>query len=160
MDAVDRLKEEREYAVKSGIEREVALFRAAREERGMTETILEGGVDDAKVEGGDVDIKAPIAATKKDAKKNIVPKFTIKKKRKRVPQESGANDTDTNKKVPVPTEKSNDEAHADKKREGSADGNAQNSEGGKPKATKNDSKSDNEDGGGLLGLACYGSDSD
>ena len=158
MDAVDRLKEEREYAVKSGIEREVALFRAAREERGMTETILEGGVDDAKEQGDDVDIKAPIAATKKDAK-NIVPKFTIKKKRKRVPQESGANDNDTNKKVAVPTEKTN-EAHADKKREGSADGNAQNSEGGKPKATKNDSKSDNEDGGGLIGLACYGSDSD
>jgi hypothetical protein len=101
--------------------------------------------------------KAPIAATKKDAKKNIVPKFTIKKKRKR----DGANGTDTSRKVAVPKEEKSHEAHADKKRGGSADGNAQNSEGDKnssPKATENDSESD--EGGGLLGLACYGSDSD
>mmetsp|Transcript_42866 Transcript_42866/g.77072 ORF Transcript_42866/g.77072 Transcript_42866/m.77072 type:complete len:241 (-) Transcript_42866:76-798(-) len=160
LDNVDRRREEVEFKVKSGIEQEVALFHAAREDRGLAQTVvMEGDGDDAdKVVRGDAAVKAgvePIAAVAKKEMKKIVPKFTIKKKRKRVvAQESDSNNNSAEKnKLAGPKNKSNDTRETKGSKESDVDGNKPSS-----KAT-NDSDSDNE-GGGLLGLGCYGSDSD
>eukprot|EP00578_Thalassiosira_sp_NH16_P027741 CAMPEP_0181102056 /NCGR_PEP_ID=MMETSP1071-20121207/14101_1 /TAXON_ID=35127 /ORGANISM="Thalassiosira sp., Strain NH16" /LENGTH=226 /DNA_ID=CAMNT_0023184983 /DNA_START=60 /DNA_END=740 /DNA_ORIENTATION=- len=147
LDSIERRREEKEYTVKSGIEREVALFHAAREDRGLAQTVMEGDDHDAAKEAakGDVTnrIEPKAILAKKEAKK-IVPKFTIKKKRKRVNKSSGNTAC---------------EMKRNKDKEASAD-EGKKCEGNKPSPkTSGDSDSDNE-GGGLLGLACYGSDSD
>eukprot|EP00984_Skeletonema_dohrnii_P019245 scaffold9164_cov118-Skeletonema_dohrnii-CCMP3373.AAC.4 len=155
LDAIEEQKREVEYKVKSGIEREVALFHAAREDRGLVQTVVEDqvvGLDDG--DGGDINNddrghkKSPssngdqilAAAAVPAAKKPIVPKFTIKKKRKRVDAES--KDDAAPKKISGTTElkKSNND-----------DGEKQQAEEEKP---KNNNVAD------LLGLGCYGSDSD
>ena len=190
LDAVDRVREEKEYAVKSGIEREVALFHAAREDRGLAQTVVDG--DDDIIKGDDNSNAADVedvvfgdgkgvisksemssepsiaAAAKKNETKRIVPKFTIKKKRKRISHESGDGDVATK-------ECSVDEEKQSNKHESSETTVAAGEEGDdatkkmreektepSPKATTNndESDSDNEVGGGLLGLGCYGSDSD
>ena len=156
LDAIEEQKREVEYKVKSGIEREVALFHAAREDRGLVQTVVEEdqvGVDDGDDEdGGDINDdrghkKSPssngdqilAAAAVPAAKKQIVPKFTIKKKRKRVDPES--KDDATQKKISGVTElKSGKDDDAEK----------QCNEEEKPKNNVAD----------LLGLGCYGSDSD
>ena len=189
LDAVDRVREEKEYAVKSGIEREVALFHAAREDRGLAQTIVDGDnnikedgnsnaadAEDVVFRGSkDVMSKSEMssepsiaAVAKKNETKRIVPKFTIKKKRKRISHESGDRD-DATKKCSVDEEKQSN------KHESSETTTATGEEGAdatqkireentepSPKATANsdESDSDNEVGGGLLGLGCYGSDSD
>ena len=187
LDAVDRVREEKEYAVKSGIEREVALFHAAREDRGLAQTVVDGDVkEDDNNNAADVedvvfrDGKGVIsksemvsgepsiaAGAKKNETKRIVPKFTIKKKRKRISHESGDRDV-------AAKECSVDEEKQSNKHESSETTVATGEEGAdatkkmreektepSPKATNNDeSDSDNEVGGGLLGLGCYGSDSD
>eukprot|EP01083_Nonionella_stella_P293642 998704_1 len=104
LDSVERMKNERDSAVKSGIERELALFRAAREHRGMDQTVVDiDGAED--VVRGDAAIAATVkveqpaatASKQKEAKK-IAPKFTIKKKRKRVSQKLDSKNNDTGKK--------------------------------------------------------------
>ena len=190
LDAVDRVREEKEYAVKSGIEREVALFHAAREDRGLAQTVVDG---DDNIKGGGNNNAADVedvvfrdgkgvisksemvsgepsiaAGAKKNETKRIVPKFTIKKKRKRISHEPGDRD-DTTKKCSVDEEKQSN------KHESSETTTATGEEGAdatqkireentepSPEATANsdESDSDNEVGGGLLGLGCYGSDSD
>lgn len=158
LDAVDRRREDNEYAVKSGIEHEVALFHAAREDRGLAQTVMSGADDNddnarESVVRDDAAVKTEhIAAAKKDAKK-IVPKFTIKKKRKRVAQENGSNSAEKNN-LADHKKKSNSDACATK---GSTEIDVDIT---KPSSkAKNDSDSDNG-GGGLLGLGCYDSDSD
>ncbi|KAL9184047.1 hypothetical protein ACHAXT_002133 [Thalassiosira profunda] len=147
LDAVERAKGERERAAKSGIESEVALFRAAREDRGLVQTVVEeeggeGGAAKDQAAGMEEARGNSGVAAKKEATK-IVPKFTIKKKRKRTPQE-GEKASDANKKG----------SGVNKEEDGKGEKKAL------PKAAANDSDSDNNEGGGLLGLACYGSDSD
>mmetsp|Transcript_11961 Transcript_11961/g.18059 ORF Transcript_11961/g.18059 Transcript_11961/m.18059 type:complete len:240 (-) Transcript_11961:222-941(-) len=156
LDAIEEQKREVEYKVKSGIEREVALFHAAREDRGLVQTVIEDqvGGDDGDGDGGDISNddrghkksqssggdQILAAAAVPAAKKPIVPKFTIKKKRKRVDAES--KDDAAPKKISGTTElkKSNND-----------DGEKQQAEEEKP---KNNNVAD------LLGLGCYGSDSD
>mmetsp|Transcript_1625 Transcript_1625/g.2916 ORF Transcript_1625/g.2916 Transcript_1625/m.2916 type:complete len:234 (-) Transcript_1625:2188-2889(-) len=150
LDAIEEQKREVEYKVKSGIEREVALFHAAREDRGLVQTVIEDqeGVDDGdgSNKNDDEDKKSPggddtarISAVPA-AKKHIVPKFTIKKKRKRVDAES--KDGTAQKKISGSTEmKSGKDDDGEKKQ-------------AEEEETKNNNIAD------LLGLGCYGSDSD
>lgn len=157
LDAVERMREEKERAARSGVEREVALFRAAREDRGLVQTVAEGGEgeDGDGAEGGG-DENAPTKPKAQKEAKKIVPKFTIKKKRKRAPQESDSNGADDSSKK-VAAEQSEGNAH---------DGNGEKKNGGgggdtDAKKAANDDGSDSDNaGGGLLGLGCYGSDSD
>ncbi|KAK1746842.1 PSME3-interacting protein [Skeletonema marinoi] len=150
LDAIEEQKREVEYKVKSGIEREVALFHAAREDRGLVQTVVEdqeGGDDgDGSNKNDDEDKKSPggddtakISAVPA-AKKQIVPKFTIKKKRKRVDPES--KDDAAQKKISGSTEL---------KKSNNNDGEKKQAEEEKPK---------NNNVAALLGLGCYGSDSD
>ena len=165
LDAVERRREEKEYAARSTIEREVALFYAAREDRGLAQTLGVGGDDDAdSVENslGDVAHKLSEASDLVVAKKesvNIVPKFTIKKKRKITSRES-----DKSAELAKLSEKNaeNNEANAcgTKGNEKVANHDARRCDGRKTSGEIiHDFKSDNE-GGGILGLGCYGSDSD
>ncbi|KAL7539873.1 hypothetical protein ACHAXR_009683 [Thalassiosira sp. AJA248-18] len=167
LDSIDRMRTEKEYTVKSGIEREVALFHAAREDRGLAQTVVEGGDNDDDgaeevAREGDGSIKAnaepaTVAITKKEVKK-IVPKFTIKKKRKRASQQSDSNNctTDTKRAAVQKGETTNEACEGKQHKE------SKNSEGksklSSSQKTTNDSDSD--ENGGLLGLGCYGSDSD
>ena len=147
LDAVDRVRDEREYAAKTAVEREVALFRAAREDRGLTQTVMmdDNEKDDWDGENSKITAeKQPIVAKKEN--KQIVPKFTIKKKRKRI-QTSG-DDNDTSTKVATEKKKADKIATNETETKKKPDGNA------------SECDSDNNEGGGLLGLGCYGSDSD
>mmetsp|Transcript_20161 Transcript_20161/g.43797 ORF Transcript_20161/g.43797 Transcript_20161/m.43797 type:complete len:241 (+) Transcript_20161:111-833(+) len=161
LDSVERVKEDKAYAVKSEMEREVALFHAAREDRGLAQTVMiEGGgnsAEEAVRESAATKAKTDPIAAKKQSKK-IVPKFTIKKKRKRVSQESDSKNTETNQTA-VAQKKNSNESKACETKGDKESGTSNNSEENKPSPATNDSDSDNE-GGGLLGLGCYGSDSD
>ena len=141
LDAVDRVREERDREVKNGIEREVAMFRARREDRGLVQSIIEEVNDEDKGDKGEAIV------AKKEEKKVIVPKFIVKKKKRRQDAESNKEE-----EKPVKSAKTNDPvASIDKDLEQKA-GAASTSK------TGNDAKPD--DVGGLLGLGCYGSDSD
>mmetsp|Transcript_18400 Transcript_18400/g.26111 ORF Transcript_18400/g.26111 Transcript_18400/m.26111 type:complete len:241 (-) Transcript_18400:453-1175(-) len=156
LDAVEEQRREVEGRVKSGIEREVALFHAAREDRGLVQTVLqEDQGDDHDDDDGDKSksiggetavISAAAAGAVPPGKKQIVPKFTIKKKRKRVDAESN---------------NSNHDGTAQKKSSGAVElpkNKEENDDGVKEpiieKAKSNNNVAD------LLGLGCYGSDSD
>ncbi len=155
LDAMEEQKREVEERRKSGIEREVALFHAAREDRGLAQTVIgEGVVDDDSHDvhdGGDEkkttvsDNNAAARGAVPAAKKQIVPKFTIKKKRKRVDNAESKGDTAQKKQSSASTvlHKSKDENDEKKK---------QTEEEEKPKSNNNVAD--------LLGLGCYGSDSD
>ena len=184
LDAVERRKMEQEDAVRSGVEWEVAMFRAAKKDRGLIQTIVEeegedrgttrqGGKDSAiasmtgEALGDEVGANAiegtqSIIAARKDNSNNtmarIVPKFTIKKKRKRVPEESGGEIHNAD------ITKSNGDDSCDTKEcsETCVDAGVMNNESKSSTitATTNNADDKDEDGGGLLGLGCYGSDSD
>jgi hypothetical protein len=167
LDAVERRREEKEYAARSTIEREVALFYAAREDRGLAQTIGVGGDDDAdSLEnslGGVANTLSEasgLAVPKKEAV-NILPKFTIKKKRKIASRESDKS-AELAKIIAVEKNAENNEANA---RETKGNEKVANHDAGRCDGQKNsreimhDFKSDTE-GGGILGLGCYGSDSD
>ena len=105
LEAVERMRMEKEHDARSFVEREVELFRAAREDRGLAQTMV--GVDDNEEEDDD-NRKSMFDTSRRDEtvakqistnNKNkflidgtttidrkeriqIVPKFTIKKKRK------------------------------------------------------------------------------
>ncbi|KAL7466452.1 hypothetical protein ACHAXS_006753 [Conticribra weissflogii] len=167
LDAVERMREEKELEVKSGIEREVALFRAARVDRSLARTSLEDeedGVEDllAAENSGGVSAKENSMgrdhATTKNQTMTVVPKFTIKKKRKReitgeiTKTSHESSDDETNKKmqdVCSKQVKNNCNPNMSSTNEKSA-------------AKSDDASDDNSSvsGGGLLGLGCYGSDSD
>ena len=147
LDAIEEQKREGEYKVKHGIEREVALFHAAREDRGLAQTVLEeeevieGGDDDhtnnrdknKKAKGDDFSIKKAAV----QANIPIVPRFTIKKKRKRVDAES------------------KDKTAHQRKTDGDGEKKKQTES---PPPGEEKPKSNNVTD--LLGLGCYGSDSD
>jgi hypothetical protein len=107
LEAVERMRMEKEHDARSTVEREVELFRAAREDRGLAQTMV--GVDDNEEEDDDDNRKSMFDRSRRDEtvakqisnnNKNkflidgntttidkkeriqIVPKFTIKKKRK------------------------------------------------------------------------------
>ena len=135
--------------------REVALFHAAREDRGLAQTVIgEGVVDDDSHDvhdGGDEkkttvsDNNAAARGAVPAAKKQIVPKFTIKKKRKRVDDaESKGNTAQKKPSASADLHKSKDDNDNEKKK--------QTEEEEKPKSNNNVAD--------LLGLGCYGSDSD
>jgi len=177
LDAIERRRNENEYEVKSGIEREVALFHAAREDRGLAQTVVmeeeeegdrgddggggaRGGITRATINA----TAEPIIVKNKEVKKkNIVPKFTIKKKRKlRVAQEqkpalSNKNSAEKNKQqqLAIEKKKSSNETTCEANRDDASNNVVE----APAEKAANDSDSDNE-GGGLLGLGCYGSDSD
>ena len=152
LDAIDRSREEREHNVKSGIEREVALFRAAREDRGLAQTVTDGDVNTTKISAAEsASSIATAASTKKEViKKKIVPKFTIKKKRKR------QDGRDLTKKSTADDKQSNEVCEKE------TQGKTEDDDTKEIKKTTSNNESDSSDngGGGLLGLGCYGSDSD
>lgn len=86
LDAVEKQRLEREMSVKAGVEAEVAMFRAARADRGMVRSVADeeppDGKEDARSEiaaetAGKVTpagVRAPVA---------FVPKIVVKRKRKR-----------------------------------------------------------------------------
>jgi len=151
LDAIDRSREEREHNVKSGIEREVALFRAAREDRGLAQTVTDGDVNTTKISAAESSSIAMAASTKKEViKKKIVPKFTIKKKRKR------QDGSDSTKKSTADDKQSNEVCEKE------TQGKTEDDDTKEIKKTTSNNESDSSDngGGGLLGLGCYGSDSD
>lgn len=152
LDAMEEQRREVEGRVKSGIEREVALFHAAREDRGLVQTVVlqdnQGGDSDDKnktIGGENAAITAAVPATKKQ----IVPKFTIKKKRKRVDAESTNNNYDG-----TAQKKSSGAAEIPKSKDENKDGEKK-----EPFETTEKPKSNNNVAD-LLGLGCYGSDSD
>mmetsp|Transcript_30599 Transcript_30599/g.47924 ORF Transcript_30599/g.47924 Transcript_30599/m.47924 type:complete len:246 (-) Transcript_30599:437-1174(-) len=161
LDAIETQRKEVEGRVKSGIEREVALFHAAREDRGLVQTVLQDqddndeddndGGEKNKSIGGETAVittaKAIAAGAVTATKKQIVPKFTIKKKRKRVNAEPG---------------NSNDDSTAQKKSSGAVEipkSKEENDDGEKKQQIIEKAKNNNNVAD-LLGLGCYGSDSD
>ena len=183
LDAVERRKMEQEDAVRSGVEWEVAMFRAAKKDRELIQTVAEEGEERGMTRQGDNDTNFAsmieealgdgegaktiegtnsISAARKDNNNNtmtrIVPKFTIKKKRKRVPEESGGEIHNAD------ITKSNGDESCNTKEcsETGVDAGIMNNESKSSTitATTNNANDKDEDGGGLLGLGCYGSDSD
>ncbi|KAL3763445.1 hypothetical protein ACHAWU_002018 [Discostella pseudostelligera] len=180
LDAVERRRMEQEQSVKSGVEWEVAMFRAAKKDRELVQTVVEegekeGGNDEniasvaeegvmeeyaamasKKTSGG---TSQPIAANR-DSMTRIVPKFTIKKKRKRVSQESGVCADDG--AIPnADVSKMNDEDSCNVKKEcitGAEAGITDEGRTATSMATIKNAEDEKEDGGGLLGLGFYGSD--
>ena len=170
LNAMERQKIEMEYQVKSGIEREVALFHAAREDRGLVQTVVEEGAEGGEGDDGAKDAnkkkssddytqaavtKVPAAASKA----TIVPKFTIKKKRKRVDaHQSQDDDGNIVQKKSTTSGKEKEEVKQTK------DDTAANVDGKKGEDNKLQSSPPEEktesNVADLLGLGCYGSDSD
>ncbi|KAL3810419.1 hypothetical protein ACHAXA_005627 [Cyclostephanos tholiformis] len=156
LDAIERRREEKEYVDRSIIEREVALFYAAREDRGLSQTMEVGGDDDGVAAHHQPGRASNLVVAKKEAIK-IVPKFTIKKKRKIASRPTSDKTTVVAKRMAAEKEAENDDdalACVTKGKE-----KVSNFEGGRGDDTIRDSHSNNE-GGGILGLGCYGSDSD
>ncbi|KAL7519782.1 hypothetical protein ACHAWX_004540 [Stephanocyclus meneghinianus] len=159
LDAVERVKEEREREVKSGIEREVALFRARREDRGLVQSCLEEEDDKVVVK----DLLKETALDKNGVKKAIIPRFTAKKKKRRKGSESINEDEKPNKRVQASDKNQSDSQEFTEKynktaliTENCPDHHS--NENTTSCKTSDDSKS--EDVSGLLGLECYGSDGD
>lgn len=146
LDAVTRVREEREMEVKCGIEREVALFRARREDRGLVQSVVGDG-DGA--EDAETDETAKEKTQKKESKKPIVPKFTIKKKKRKSGAESNGEEEKPAKSLKTSQDK------IDKK---DTSGNNETNADKAASANTGDSNSGNVTG--LLGLGCYGSDSE
>lgn len=139
LDAVDRSRVEREHNVKSGIEHEVALFRAAREDRGLAQTVTDG---DANTKISEPSSIATAASTKKEViKKKIVPKFTIKKKRKR---QDGSDSTKKNAADKKETNEVKDDV-CETETKGKT-------EGDKKEIKNTTTNNDSDSSGGLLGL--------
>ena len=208
--AVERMRVVKEHDARSTVEREVELFRAAREDRGLAQTMVDGGcVGEDIIYDDDDDRESVIERRSRDetiaqqisnssnsnkslidgstiAKKEriqIVPKFTIKKKRKTVPSSSSQELDKDHKRTVVDNDvakTTTDNVFANEC--GTAKGNAPScsvttegkneygtndneapsrSEEKKTTGAQNQSRSDNyEQRGGVLGLGCYGSDSD
>jgi hypothetical protein len=156
LDAIERMREEREYADRGNIEREVALFYAAREDRGLSQTVEVGGGDDDGDAAHEPPPRAsgPVAA-KRDAVK-IVPKFTIKKRRKTASSDNTAN---VAKRMAAENRAENDDADDLARGTKGKGKNDYVEDGWRCDEIIRDSTSNNE-GGGILGLGCYGSDSD
>ena len=167
--------------MKSGVEWEVAMFRAAKKDRELVQTVVEegekeGGNDDniaSVAEGGVMEEDAAMASKKtsggtsqpiaanRDSMTRIVPKFTIKKKRKRVSQESGGFAYGAIPNADV--SRTNDEDSCNAKKEcitGAEAGITDEGRTATSMATVKNAEDEKEDGGGLLGLGFYGSDSD
>eukprot|EP00986_Skeletonema_menzelii_P005942 scaffold2236_cov152-Skeletonema_menzelii.AAC.26 len=150
LDAMEEQKREVEERRKSGIEREVALFHAAREDRGLVQTVMqdhgEGGGDNSHSSNDGADetkTTSIVAGAVPAAKKQIVPKFTIKKKRRRV---ETTNDDTAQKKTSVASAESNKSKDEDA--------------GEKQQVEEEVDKPNSNNVADLLGLGCYGSDSD
>ena len=136
LDAIQRGRREKEENVKKGIEREVAMFNAAKESRSLTLTVAEGDASEpAKL--------AQEAHTKKrnDEKKRpapvVMPVFKVKRKKKDVAT------ADTKAETTEVAEQANTQFAGAAEDVGVGSGS-----------------SDDGGGGALGGLMCYGSDSD
>jgi hypothetical protein len=165
LNAIEEQKLEAEQQKLSGIEREVALFHAAREDRGLVQTVLEepeqyergneshNNVNDGAEDNNDYGLSKHAVTIPKvqTAAKTIVPKFTIKKKRKR--------DNDEESKSAQKKSTISETSNEDLKQTNSGDVDdgvdGEKSEEGLPNV---DNKESNV--ADLLGLGCYGSDSD
>lgn len=179
LEAVERMRVEKELDARSTVEREVELFRAAREDRGLAQTMV--GVDDNEDDDnresiiersrrGETISLIDDATISKKERIQIVPKFTIKKKRKTVPSTmSQGMDKHHKRTVDNAPHKCGSKGNADSfvttegKNEHSANDNeAPNQiEGKKSTGAQHQSSSDNhEQLEGILGLGYYGSDSD
>ena len=165
LNAIEEQKLEVEQQKLSGIEREVALFHAAREDRGLVQTVVEeteqyltgnesnNNINNGAEEKNDYEGSKQAAAIPKvqAAAKTIVPKFTIKKKRKRDNEDSkSAQKKSTISETSNKDLKQTNSGDADD----GVDGEKSESEG----LPKVDNKESNV--ADLLGLGCYGSDSD
>jgi hypothetical protein len=157
LDAIEEQKRMVENRVKSGIEREVALFHAAREDRGLVQTVLEDegdGDEDGDNDHDREDIKKAsgdnMSINKVQAANNkpIVPKFTIKKKRKRV-DDAESKDHAAQKKTGGAAELKTSKDNGDGEKKQHTDSTPNEEE-----------KSKSNNVADLLGLGCYGSDSD
>lgn len=164
LNAIEEQKLEAEQQKLSGIEREVALFHAAREDRGLVQTVVEeteqyvrgnesnNNINNGAEDNNDYEGSKQAAAIPKvqAAAKTIVPKFTIKKKRKRDNEDSKS----AQKKSTI-SETSNKDLKQAKSGDADDGVDGEKSEEGLPKV---DNKESNV--ADLLGLGCYGSDSD
>lgn len=180
LEAVECMRMEKEHDARSTVEREVELFRAAREDRSLTQTMV--GVDDNEDDDNRESIikrsrrgeilslidGATIIAKKERIQ--ILPKFTIKKKRKTVPSSlSQEMDKHHKRTVDNAPHECGVKGNADlcvttegKNEHGANDNEAPSQiEGKKSTGAQHQSRSDNyEQREGILGLGCYGSDSD
>lgn len=191
LDAVERRRLEHEQAMRSGVEWEVAMFRAAKKDRELVQTVVEeegewtqGDADNIiassgvkkKLVGEDGATKEtpegsqPIATSGKSSNNSsssimtrIVPKFTIKRKRKRVPHKSSSATCATDGAMQnADARATNDEdSHSAKTCiTGVEAGTGDETKISTAIAANNDSEDEKEDPGGLLGLGFYASDSD
>lgn len=165
LNAIEEQKLEAEQQKLSGIEREVALFHAAREDRGLVQTVVEeseqyergneshNNVNDGAEDNNDYGLSKQAATIPKGqtAAKTIVPKFTIKKKRKRDHDEESKS---AQKKSTI-SETSNEDLKQTNSGDVDDGVDGEKSEEGLPNV---DNKESNV--ADLLGLGCYGSDSD
>jgi hypothetical protein len=174
---------EMENAVQSRIEQEVALFRAAKEDRGLAQTVLpleeeqdnndDYDDDEEDMNRDDGDSKN-IPVTNYVAK--IVPKFTIKKKRKRVvaeednasivaataadSQDYGAATKATTSGTTAKEMKQTKVYAAASAAEDDDDVHGEMRETKKKLPSSEEEKKKSNNVADLLGLGCYGSDSD
>ncbi|KAL7474272.1 hypothetical protein ACHAW6_000250 [Cyclotella cf. meneghiniana] len=156
LDAVERVKEERERQVKSGIEREVALFRARREDRGLVQSCMEEEDDKVVVK----DLLKETALDKNGVKKTIIPRFTVKKKKRRKGSESINEDEKPNKSVKASDQSDSQEFTKHSKTVLITDNCPDHHSMENTTSCKASDHAKSEDVSGLLGLECYGSDDD
>jgi hypothetical protein len=190
LEAVERMRMEKEHDARSVVEREVELFRAAREDRGLAQTMV--GVDDNEEDDND-NRKSVFDTSRRDEtvakqisnKKNkflidgtttndkkeriqIVPKFTIKKKRKIASSSSSSQELNHKRTLNEKDVANNTNDNAPHECE-AGKGNARScvttealslSEEKDKTEAHHQSSSDNYERGGILGLGFYGSDSD
>ena len=166
LEAVERMREEKEYAAWTTMEQEVELFRAAREDRGLAQTIVAGYVGDDDDDDDDRGSVFQRSAITKKERIQIVPKFTIKKRKiaSSSSQELDKFGYTVAKRTIIEKDAANtaDNSHAcgakgeGKKKNGTNDNEAPSKSEGKTTGTHQFSAAR----GGILGLGCYGSDSD
>mmetsp|Transcript_19110 Transcript_19110/g.44746 ORF Transcript_19110/g.44746 Transcript_19110/m.44746 type:complete len:209 (+) Transcript_19110:319-945(+) len=130
LDAIQRGRLEKEDNVKKGIEREVAMFNAAKESRSLTLTVAEGDTSEPTAFAG----REALTFQKKRTAPVVRPVFKVKRKRR---------DTETEPKAE--TTKNAEQSNTQSTR-AAEDGSV--------------GSSDDGGGGALGGLMCYGSDSE
>ena len=81
LDAVERRRLEQEQAMRSGVEWEVAMFRAAKKDRGLVQTVVEEEEEWTEGDANSVNESSVV-------KKNLVEDDGLKKKKKKTPEES------------------------------------------------------------------------
>lgn len=131
LDAIQRGRLEKEDNVKKGIEREVAMFNAAKESRSLTLTVAEGDTSEPTTFAG----REAHTFQKKRTAPVVKPVFKVKRKKR---------DTETVPKAE--TTKNAEQSKPQQSTRAAEDGSV--------------GSSDDGGGGALGGLMCYGSDSE